>query len=170
MHERFFRGTNFLTKNAPTFSRNFWALFCGSEKYPQNSRQISCKISLPKIKKIHRRASAGAQREDFRQREKSMNHRKKSMSSRTYDPKHDSPLTTAHTRIRYDVAHYAHESAGSIHHHHMMWSLSAKAWRKTPKTITLHDVLEPIKQALLASRDVMMSSRICGAKLQNVFT
>ena len=37
-----------------------WALWvCGSEKIPQNSR----KFSFPKIKKIHRRASAGAQGE-----------------------------------------------------------------------------------------------------------
>ena len=36
-------------------------LFCGSEKIPQNSRQIS----LWKIKKIHRRASAGALGENF---------------------------------------------------------------------------------------------------------
>ena len=30
--------------------------------------------------------------------------------------------------------------------------------------------LEPVKQALLASRDVMISSQICGTKLQSVFT
>ena len=41
-------------------------LVCGSEKIPENSRQISCNISLPKItKKIHRRASAGAQGEQI---------------------------------------------------------------------------------------------------------
>ena len=30
-----------------------------------------------------------------------------------------------------------------------------------PKSISLHDVLEPLKQALLASRDVIISSQIC---------
>ena len=39
-----------------------------------------------------------------------------------------------------------------------------------PKSISLHDVLEPLKQALLASRDVMISSQICGSNLQKVFT
>ena len=38
------------------------------------------------------------------------------------------------------------------------------------KIISLHDVLEPLKQALLASRDVIISSQICGSKLQKVFT
>ena len=39
-----------------------------------------------------------------------------------------------------------------------------------PKMIALHDVLEPLKQALLASRDVIISSQICVSKLQRVFT
>ena len=32
------------------------------------------------------------------------------------------------------------------------------------------DVLEPLKQALLASRDAIISSQICGSNLQKVFT
>ena len=39
-----------------------------------------------------------------------------------------------------------------------------------PKIISLHDVLEPLKQALLASRDVIISGQICVSKLQRVFT
>ena len=39
-----------------------------------------------------------------------------------------------------------------------------------PKFISLHDVLEPLKQALLASRDVIISSQIRGSNLQKVFT
>ena len=39
-----------------------------------------------------------------------------------------------------------------------------------PKSISLHDVLEPLRQALLASRDVIISSQICGSNLQKVFT
>ena len=39
-----------------------------------------------------------------------------------------------------------------------------------PKFITSHDVLEPLKQVLLASRDVIISGQICGSKLQRVFT
>ena len=39
-----------------------------------------------------------------------------------------------------------------------------------PKIIISHDVLEPLKQVLLASRDVIISGRICGSKLQRVFT
>ena len=42
--------------------------------------------------------------------------------------------------------------------------------QKMPKSISLHDVLEPLKQALLASRDVIISSQICGSNLQEVFT
>ena len=38
------------------------------------------------------------------------------------------------------------------------------------KIISLHDVLEPLKQALLASRDVIISGQIWGSKLQSVFT
>ena len=45
-----------------------------------------------------------------------------------------------------------------------------KFGQKMPKIISLHDVLEPLKQALLASRDVIISSQICGSKLQKVFT
>ena len=62
----------------------------------------------------------------------------------------------------------AFSSAGSIHH--VMWSFLAKIWQKKPKIISLHDVLEPLKQALLASRDVIISSQICGSNLQKVFT
>ena len=36
--------------------------------------------------------------------------------------------------------------------------------------ITSHDVLEPLKQVLSASRDVIVSGQICGSKLQKVFT
>ena len=39
-----------------------------------------------------------------------------------------------------------------------------------PKIISLHDVLEPLKQVLLASRDVVISSQICGSKFQSFFT
>ena len=39
-----------------------------------------------------------------------------------------------------------------------------------PKIITSHEVLEPLKQALLASRDVIISDQIRGSKLQRVFT
>ena len=35
---------------------------------------------------------------------------------------------------------------------------------------TKHDVLEPLKQVVSASRDVMISGQICGSKLQRVFT
>ena len=45
-----------------------------------------------------------------------------------------------------------------------------KFGQKMPKSISLHDVLEPLKQALWASRDVIISSQICGSKLQKVFT
>ena len=52
LHERFFRATKFLTKNALKFSPIFFEpLFCGSKKLPQNSRQISCPITLPKMKR-----------------------------------------------------------------------------------------------------------------------
>ena len=34
-----------------------------------------------------------------------------------------------------------------------------------PKIITSHDVLEPLKQVLLASCDVIISGQICGSKL-----
>ena len=45
-----------------------------------------------------------------------------------------------------------------------------KFGQKMPKMISLHDVLEPLKQALLASRDVKNSSQICGSNSQKVFT
>ena len=40
--------------------------------------------------------------------------------------------------------------------------------KEKQKAITSHDVLEPSKQALLASRDVIISHLICGSKLQRV--
>ena len=43
--------------------------------------------------------------------------------------------------------------------------------QKMPKFISLHDVRESfIKQALLASRDVIIAGQICGSKLRRVFT
>ena len=38
-----------------------------------------------------------------------------------------------------------------------------------PNIISLHDVLEPLKQALFATRDVIVSSQMCVSKLQRVF-
>ena len=38
-----------------------------------------------------------------------------------------------------------------------------------PKLITSHDVLEPLKQVLSASRDVIIAGQICGSKLERVF-
>ena len=45
-----------------------------------------------------------------------------------------------------------------------------KSAGKVPKIITSHDVLEPLKQVLSTSRDVIISGQICGSKLQRVFT
>ena len=45
-----------------------------------------------------------------------------------------------------------------------------KFGQKMPKISSLHDVLEPLKQALSASRDVVISSLICGSNLQKKFT
>ena len=42
--------------------------------------------------------------------------------------------------------------------------------QKMPKMIASHDVLEPLKQVLSASRDVIISGQICGSKLQKVRT
>ena len=42
--------------------------------------------------------------------------------------------------------------------------------KKKPTIITSHDVLEPLKQVLSASRDVIISGQIWGSKLQRVFT
>ena len=40
---------------------------------------------------------------------------------------------------------------------------------KMPEIITSNDVLEALKQALVASRDVIIASQVCGSKLQRVF-
>ena len=61
-HERCFRGTNFLMKNAPKFSPNFWAFLAWVQKSPA---KIPAKIPgkfLSQNQKNHRRASAGAGR------------------------------------------------------------------------------------------------------------
>ena len=42
--------------------------------------------------------------------------------------------------------------------------------KKCQKIISLHDVLEPLKQALVASRDVIISSQIWAQIWQKVFT
>ena len=59
-------------------------------------------------------------------------------------------------------------SAGRIHH--VMCCFSAKKCRENTKHCYKHDVLEPFKQALLASRDVIISSQISSSKLQRVVT
>ena len=66
----FFRGTNFSHEKCSEISPEiFDPFFVGPNKSPQNSRQISrknalqSKNALQKIKKIRRRASAGAQGE-----------------------------------------------------------------------------------------------------------
>ena len=66
--------------------------------------------------------------------------------------------------------HFLHVelSAGKIDH--VLWCFVAKICHKMPKILSLHDVLELLKQALLASRDVITSSQICVSKLQRVFT
>ena len=54
----------------------------------------------------------------------------------------------------------------------IMWCdlFRPKVGPKKPKIITSHDVLEPSKKVLSASRDVMISGQIRGSKLQRVFT
>ena len=42
--------------------------------------------------------------------------------------------------------------------------------RKRPEIISVHDVWEPLKRVLLASRDVIVSSQICGSNVQRFFT
>ena len=42
--------------------------------------------------------------------------------------------------------------------------------KKTPEIISAHDVWEPLKQALLASCDVIISSQVFVSKLQRFFT
>ena len=42
--------------------------------------------------------------------------------------------------------------------------------QKTQDFISVHDVWEPLKQALLALRDVIISSQICVSKFQKLFT
>ena len=69
MHERFFSSHEFsYEKCSEIFPEIFEPLFCGSEKIPGKfppNFPLNFQISLRKIKKIHRRASAGAQREYF---------------------------------------------------------------------------------------------------------
>ena len=63
----FFRATNFLMKNAPKFSPKFLSLSSvglkESRKIPSKFPTKFPKFPLRKMKKIHRRASAGAQGE-----------------------------------------------------------------------------------------------------------
>ena len=66
----FFRATNFLTKNTPKISPKFLRL-CSvgqkkSRKIPSKFPTQFSKFPCEKSKKIHRRASAGAQGEQFR--------------------------------------------------------------------------------------------------------
>ena len=76
--------------------------------------------------------------------------------------------TWGRDKVTLDSRNFQLFSAGNIHH--VMWSFLAKICPKMPKNISLDDVLEPLKQAFLASRDVIISSQICVSKLQRVFT
>ena len=57
----FFRATNFVTKNAPKFSPKFLRAFV--KKTRKIPSKFPTKFPCKKNQKIHRRASAGAQRE-----------------------------------------------------------------------------------------------------------
>ena len=61
--KNFFEQRNFLRKILRKFPRNFRTCILWVRKISQNSHQMSRQISLPEIKKNHRRASAGAQGE-----------------------------------------------------------------------------------------------------------
>ena len=65
-------------------------------------------------------------------------------------------------RVRACVCVCVCSSAGSIHH--VMCYFPAKSWPKYSKIITSHDVLEPLKQGLSASRDVIISGQSCGVR------
>ena len=54
--------------------------------------------------------------------------------------------------------------------HHVMWSFSAKFWQKTAEIVSVNDVWEPWKQALLASRDVIISSQFAARIRRGFFT
>ena len=49
------------------------------------------------------------------------------------------------------------------------WGLGSPLPKKRPKFITSHDVLEPLKQAFLASHDVIPSSQVCSSNAKKVF-
>ena len=69
LQKDFFRATNFLTKNAPKFSPKFLSLCSVGQKNPRKiPSKFPTKFSkfpCEKSKKIHQRASAGAQGEEF---------------------------------------------------------------------------------------------------------
>ena len=80
---------------------------------------------------------------------------------------------------RNSVANYLVDSRLRRQPHHQYRQEASITWcdlfrpifgQKMPKIITSHDVLEPFKQVLSASRDVIISGQICGSKLQKVFT
>ena len=56
---------------------------------------------------------------------------------------------------------------GRKHPSHDVIFFGQKSPKKNPKVIRLHDVLEPLKQALWASRDMTISSQICRSKLRS---
>ena len=60
--KHFFGATKFLMKHAPKFSPKFLSLYCVGQK---KSCKIPTKFPCDKSKNIHRRASAGAQGENF---------------------------------------------------------------------------------------------------------
>ena len=49
-------------------------------------------------------------------------------------------------------------------------AIFSEKWQTNVRIITAHEVLEPLKQALLASHDVMISSQIRDWKLHRAFT
>ena len=96
-----------------------------------------------------------------------LNFKKKNQDKFDHDKGQKSAISGRRLRWRLSTGCFAFSPVFGRKHpsRHVIFS-GQNFGQKMPKIISLHDVLEPLKQALLASRDVIISSQICSSNLQ----
>ena len=125
------------------------------KKFTKNPRHFSMQISQAKRKKIHKILL------ESRQSKKTLSF----LQNGSVFSKATSPRFSGFSASNFGTAQCCCPIFGRKHPSRDVIVSGQSLLKKTPKLITSHDVLEPLKQVLLASRDLIFSGQICGSKL-----